>query len=366
MTVKSASSLSVVGSATLGLSPEGLRSLLSQIEAQLYRSEVYRRSVNTLQSMLGETEENTQMLFKAVGREAITLALQQFVTHYQATTSTTEPISHSNLARESVSARAIQGSARFGERVAQGNAATDRATNTVLEASGKPGKAAPIVASTSTGKSTVARPLKSTKKLTKAELAAQKAAREWDEGLREVGAQLRETRLRRSLSLNQLHAQTHIPLHHIVALEAGCIEQLPEDIYVRGFIRRLGEALALDSDRLLASLPEPHPEKTVLPSWYRPDLASKSFYLRPAHLYLGYTALIAGAVGGLSWISERSPANAAYEPQPVSSESSASHSKETNSDRPTKPGLQSSTMNTVGSDLAPPETIPSTLPKSTH
>ena len=358
MTVKSASSLSVVGSATLGLSPEGLRSLLSQIEAQLYHSEVYRRSVNSLESMLGETEESTQMLVKAVGREAIRLALQQFVTQYQAAALIAEPVNYSNLAGEREPEQVMRREARLVFPVAQRNALTNSATNTVLKASGKPGKASQIVTSVSMGKSPGASTLQSTKKLTKEELATQKAAREWEESLHQVGIQLREARLRRSLSLNQLHAQTHIPLHHIVALEAGCIEQLPEDIYIRGFIRRLSEVLGLDSDRLLASLPAPDPEKSVLPSWYQPKLVSTGFYLRPAHLYLGYTALIAGAVGGLAWISERSPANAAYEPQSVSPQRSFSHSKDENGDLPTKPGLQSSqTSIIVGSDHAPPETL---------
>lgn len=350
MVLKSASSLSIAGSATLGLSPEGLRSLLSQIEAQLYHSEVYRRSVNGLQSLRPEAEESTQMLVKAVGREAIRLALQQFVSHYQAATVTTEPVSYANLAEELAPQLAIR--LQHATAIAPAN----YASNTVLEASGKPGKVAKMATSVSMGGSP-ASTIDRTKKLTKAELAARKAASEWDESLRRLGQQLRQARLARSLSLNQLHSQTRIPLHHLVALEAGCIDRLPEDIYVRGFIRRLGDVLGLDSDRLLASLPAPDPEKSVLPSWYRPELTGRKFYLRPAHLYLGYTALVAGAVGGLAWISERSPSNAAYEPQPLSSEFSASQSAEEQADRP-KPGLQSSHNSAiVGSDLAPPESL---------
>jgi len=149
----------------------------------------------------------------------------------------------------------------------------------------------------------------------------------------------------------------HIPLHHIEALSAGRVEELPEDVYVRGFIRRLGDVLGLDGAALVAALLAPEPLKSVLlPSAYQPEYKASRFYLTPTHLYLSYTALVAGAVGGLAWISQQSPKEPIYEPssffpsQLNTSQESADHSS--------LPGLKSSQNGVVASrDIASPESL---------
>ena len=149
----------------------------------------------------------------------------------------------------------------------------------------------------------------------------------------------------------------HIPLHHIEALSAGRVEELPEDVYVRDFIRRLGDVLGLDGAALVAALPAPEPLKSVLlPSAYQPEYKASRFYLTPTHLYLSYTALVAGAVGGLAWISQQSPKEPIYEPssffpsQLNTSQESADHSS--------LPGLKSSQNGVVaGRDIASPESL---------
>lgn len=51
------------------------------------------------------------------------------------------------------------------------------------------------------------------------------------------------------------------------AIENGNWELLPEDVFVRGFIRLMGNALGFNGTALAASLPAPEPTKSVLPSW---------------------------------------------------------------------------------------------------
>jgi cytoskeletal protein RodZ len=63
--------------------------------------------------------------------------------------------------------------------------------------------------------------------------------------VRQLGEELLRVRQDRGISLYQLHLQTLVPLHHLKALETGQTDKLPEDIYVRGFVRRLGDALGL-------------------------------------------------------------------------------------------------------------------------
>ncbi|HEY9666638.1 MAG TPA: helix-turn-helix domain-containing protein, partial [Coleofasciculaceae cyanobacterium] len=195
------------------------------------------------------------------------------------------------------------------------------------------------------------------KKTTKAELAAQKAVQEREEVIRRVGKELLRARQARSLSIDQLHRQTLVPPNHIAALEIGRLDQLPEDVYIRGFIRRLGAALGLDGVALAASIPEPDPVKSVIPSWYN-SIPMPGLQLNSMHLYLGYTALIAGAVGGLSFMSQQNEQGASVVPeQPNPSQSSISPKAERT--KPiSKPGLKTSKAGvTVGADISPPEAL---------
>lgn len=61
-----------------GESSEGFRALMSQIEAELYRSEVFRRALDSLEASVPEGT-SAQFCLKAVGREAIRLVLREML-----------------------------------------------------------------------------------------------------------------------------------------------------------------------------------------------------------------------------------------------------------------------------------------------
>jgi cytoskeletal protein RodZ len=65
-----------------------------------------------------------------------------------------------------------------------------------------------------------------------------------------VGSTLREARARRKLSLAEVEAETKIRSRYLQAIEDEDWDQLPEDTYVRAFIRTYGRFLGLDGDRL--------------------------------------------------------------------------------------------------------------------
>jgi cytoskeleton protein RodZ len=201
---------------------------------------------------------------------------------------------------------------------------------------------------------------KPNKKLTKAERAAQVMEQERQERLRHIGQELRQARLQRSLTLRQLHSRTLVPLHQIEALETGRVEELPEDVYLRGFIRRIGHALSLDGIALAASLPNPDPVKSVVPSWYHSNSAKAflpgGYNLTPVHLYFGYAALVAGAVGGLACMSQKSSAGEPIELDPTLSHPPSVSPSNRDAEPVGKPGLQSTKAGVkAGSDIAPPE-----------
>ncbi len=64
--------------------------------------------------------------------------------------------------------------------------------------------------------------------------------------LKEVGSILKEAREEKRLSLKEIKDKTCIPLHHIIAIEAGEREKLPEDLYLAGFIKRYAKSLGLN------------------------------------------------------------------------------------------------------------------------
>lgn len=337
MKPNSASSLTAAASATLRISSEELRRLMSQIEADLYHSQVYRRSLTNLQTIQGVPADSSQMLLKAVAREAIGLALQQFVSKYQAAGAATA----SQVKPWQLSPPSIPNGVPQTERQRIHRNPDRPIANPAVKSTDRPAQPTAV---------------KPSQKSSQSDLTAPKAQQR-SECLRQIGEQLRLARIARSLDFQQLQSQTHIPLHHIEALEAGRIEELPEDVYVRGFIRRLGDILGLDGAALAAALPAAEPLKSVLlPSAYQPEYKASRFYLTPTHLYLSYTALVAGAVGGLAWISQQSPKEAIYEPESFVPSVLNTSGKE--GDRSSIPGLKSSQNGVVaGRDLAPPESL---------
>jgi len=190
---------------------------------------------------------------------------------------------------------------------------------------------------------------------------AKMAAEQRLEILRQIGQQLRQAREFQGLSLSQLNVYTHVQISYMEAVENGNWELLPDEVFVRGYIRVMGNALGLDGTALAASLPAPKPVKSVLPSRYESKKISGSgmeigLGLRPVHLYVGYTALMAGAVGGLSMVSQQVNADGLFHSQAVTPSSSSFNQSLQDKKPTTKPGLQSSRAGiTVGSDISPPE-----------
>ncbi len=124
--------------------------------------------------------------------------------------------------------------------------------------------------------------------------------RAWENALRQLGQELEQLREEQGLTRDQLYTLTHVPQYQIRALETGTLEKLPQDIYVRGFIRRIGDALGVDGSALAASLPERDSLKTAIGST-KPSKFSFSLSLSPMHLYVVYGVVLVTAILGLSF-----------------------------------------------------------------
>ncbi len=122
------------------------------------------------------------------------------------------------------------------------------------------------------------------------------------EKLEELGSRLRQFRTAQSIPLEEVAAQTRIQTRLLNAIEEGRLDQLPEPVYIKGFIKRFAEALGLNGAEFASAFPTGSGIQFVKPPWRHLPAAQ----LRPVHLYLLYVFLVLGSVNGLSFLVSRS------------------------------------------------------------
>ncbi len=322
-----------------------LRDILRCIESEFVDSEIYLRTLSGLGNLIDKSSSSLTSVLNSLGREAIRLTFRTFAEHFNLVPMA--EISSGNLAHnqsfkeEAISSRSNKFAATAtkinpdsqkqefpassflntqmpkspnNELVSPESPKSPKSPESPdtqslqsqLTVSPEPNSKVLNTSKTKLPESVTMQTLhKKSKKPSKLELAAQLATQERETGLLEIGAILSRSRNQQGWSINYLHSLTFIPAYQIAALEVGDSQKLPEDIYLRGFIRRLATALHLDGATLLQKLPQPDAVKEVLPSWYHGDESNQGSpigYITPVHLYLGYTTLLAGALGGLAMI----------------------------------------------------------------
>ena len=274
-----------------------LRSLMRQVEVELHHSPTYGRVLSSLNTLPTEMGQQLQRMMNAIGREAIRLAFRQ------GAGASSDPSSKTNSEVSSPASAPPPPPPPSPFPIA---------VQPVQAVEAKPRSTPRSPAPSSIGTASHSRQSQP-RRLSKKELAAQAALQTWETQLRQLGAEVRRVRQSKAQSPYQLHLKTQVPLHQIEALETGQVDRLPEDIYIRGFLRRLGDALDLDGTALAASLPPVDPVQAILPTWYHPS-ASTGGQLRPIHLYVGYAALLAG---GFTWLTHQSVVKEPANPAPT-------------------------------------------------
>lgn len=71
--------------------------------------------------------------------------------------------------------------------------------------------------------------------------------------LSELGARLKEARVAKGLSIDDLQEITKIQKRYLVGIEEGNYATMPGAFYVRAFIKQYAEAVGLDAEEILAS-----------------------------------------------------------------------------------------------------------------
>lgn len=122
------------------------------------------------------------------------------------------------------------------------------------------------------------------------------------EQVKEIGAYLRQRREDLSMSIEEVSAKTLIRAGVLKALEGGQLDQLPEPIFVQGFIRRYGDVLHLDGTALAKTFsPRISPLKTVIPIQETPTRSLR--IVRPEIIYIVLSVI--AACGVIYWLFNR-------------------------------------------------------------
>lgn len=126
--------------------------------------------------------------------------------------------------------------------------------------------------------------------------------------MRTIGRILKETRVEKLLSLEEVEKQTKIRKELLEALEADDYNKLPPATFVQGFIKNYGKYLGLDDSKLLAVFrrdyeASKHPD-VVLESLANP-LKQKKFFLTPGRLLWTVIVLVVLGFFAYLWVEYR-------------------------------------------------------------
>ncbi len=70
--------------------------------------------------------------------------------------------------------------------------------------------------------------------------------------LKKIGNLIKEARLSRDQSVEQLASILKIGVHQLKAIEDGNEDQLPEEVFVKAMVRRISQKLKLDTEFIMA------------------------------------------------------------------------------------------------------------------
>ncbi len=130
----------------------------------------------------------------------------------------------------------------------------------------------------------------------------------------EIGAHLRNLRTQKGLSIEDVAAKTLIQGRFLEAIEAGDVQPLPETLYVRGFIRRFGEAVGVDGVQLSEQFPLEKNRHFAVTADAAKSSAPSAIAVRPWHLYALYLVGILAAGSALSYVLSRQTAELSGKP----------------------------------------------------
>ncbi|MEA5534043.1 helix-turn-helix domain-containing protein [Crocosphaera sp. XPORK-15E] len=116
--------------------------------------------------------------------------------------------------------------------------------------------------------------------------------------LEDIGRQLYQARQKQQLTLEVISTETRISVGLLTAIEKGKVEDLPEGIYTRGFIKKFANFLGLNGQELADSYPIDVKVNSSKSS--RLPIGLPILQLRPIHLYFIYILIVILSVQSIS------------------------------------------------------------------
>ncbi|MDD3486893.1 MAG: DUF4115 domain-containing protein [Candidatus Moranbacteria bacterium] len=120
-----------------------------------------------------------------------------------------------------------------------------------------------------------------------------------------LGEQLRNLRSEGRVTLHEVSRDTKIPMKYLEKIESGCYEELPPDVYVKGFLRAYAEFLGVDPKKIISLYEREKEIKSNLCSEEKKTPVKKA--KKPASLvitprYLAVAVIVIAIVGGFSYL----------------------------------------------------------------
>ena len=120
--------------------------------------------------------------------------------------------------------------------------------------------------------------------------------------LKRIGNFIKEARLSRNQSIEELASDLKIGAHQLEAIEEGNEEKLPEKVFVKAMVRRISQKLKLDTEFIMDEFKTEKKEvkiEEIVEEVSKKDLKSKK-YKRLNLLGFGIFVLISGFLGLIS------------------------------------------------------------------
>ncbi|MDJ0507713.1 MAG: DUF4115 domain-containing protein [Crocosphaera sp.] len=144
--------------------------------------------------------------------------------------------------------------------------------------------------------------------------------------LEDIGQKLYYARQKQELTLEFISQETRIAVALLEAIEKGRLEELPEAIYTRSFIKKFADFLGLDGKHLSESFPIDIESKSHNKARLRFWLPVLQF--RPLHLYFLYIIIVILSVQSISNSLKRAALEGSLETLPTTIDVSPSPSQE--------------------------------------
>ena len=113
-----------------------------------------------------------------------------------------------------------------------------------------------------------------------------------------IGAKLRQERVDRGLTIDDIARETRIKPRFLEAIEAEDFDSLPGLVFARNFVRQFALTLKLDPDPLVSELPKPDDSTIRLPD---PPAHSPSSYQTDRWMHSVFWLAVAVFAGVLAW-----------------------------------------------------------------